>query len=212
MKKGNLFIVIILTFILSINAFSQNASLGVKGGLNLSNMIVKNDDETLSDDFKMLAGFHVYPFLEYSFSDIFAIDAGLNFQSRGYSIIEDNFKLRFTTLYLDIPINAKFNFDLGSVKLFCNVGPYVAFGIGGTVYTKTTIGNYTTTARRDIDWGDDLKSTDYGLNIGVGLDINNFIVGLNYGWGIANLSTIDDDHNKANNYVLSISLGYKFDL
>jgi hypothetical protein len=57
-----------------------------------------------------------------------------------------------------------------------------------------------------------LKSTDYGLNIGVGLDINNFIVGLNYGWGIANLSTIDDDHNKANNYVLSISLGYKFDL
>ena len=160
----------------------------------------------------MLAGFHVYPFIEYSFSDLFAIDAGLNFQSRGYSIIEDNFKRRFTSLYIDIPINAKFNFDLGSVKLFCNVGPYVAFGIGGTVYTKTTIGNYTTTARRDIDWGDDLKSTDYGLNIGVGLDINNFIVGLNYGWGIANLSTIDDDHNKANNYVLSISLGYKFDL
>lgn len=210
MKKINL--VIFLTFILSINAFSQNVSLGAKGGLNLSNMIVKNDDETLSDDFKMLAGFHVYPFIEYSFSDLLAIDAGLNFQSRGYSIIEDYFKLRFTSLYLDIPVNVKFNFDLGNVKLFCNVGPYVAFGIGGKIYTETTIGTYTTTARRDIDWGDDLKSTDFGLNIGVGLDINNFIVGLNYGWGIANLSTISVDNTRTNNYVLGISIGYKFDL
>jgi len=93
------------------------------------------------------------------------------------------------------------------------VGPYVAFGIGGTVYKETTIGKYTTTARRDIDWGDDLKSTDYGLNIGVGLDINNFIVGLNYGWGIANLSTIIGDfYSRTNNYVLGISLGYKFNL
>lgn len=212
MKKVNLVIVIILSFILSINAFSQNASLGVKGGLNLSNMIIKNDDETMSDDFKMLAGFHVYPFVEYSFSDLFAIDAGLNFQSRGYSIIEDNFKYRFTTLYIDIPINAKFNFDLGKVKLFCNVGPYVAFGIGGTVYAETTIDRHTISARRDIDWGDDLKSIDFGLNIGVGLDINNFIVGLNYGGGIADLSTIDDDDSRTNNYVLSISLGYKFNL
>ena len=37
-------------------------------------------------------------------------------------------------------------------------------------------------------------------------------VGTAYGWGIANLSTIDDDHNRVNNYVLGISLGYKFDL
>jgi hypothetical protein len=212
MKKINLILVIILSFILSINAFSQNLSLGVKGGLNLSNMIVKNDDETLSADYKMLAGFHVYPFIEYSFSDLFAIDAGLNFQSRGYSIIEDNSKYRFTTLYLDIPINAKFNFDLGSVKLFCNVGPYVAFGIGGTVYTEATIGSHTISARRDIDWGDDLKSTDFGLNIGVGLDINKFIVGLNYSGGIANLYNIHDYDNRAYNYVLSISLGYKFNL
>lgn len=210
MKKINL--VIFLTFILSINAFSQNVSLGAKGGLNLSNMIVKNDDETLSDDFKMLAGFHVYPFIEYSFSDLLAIDAGLNFQSRGYSIIEDYFKLRFTSLYLDIPVNVKFNFDLGNVKLFCNIGPYVAFGIGGNIYTETTIGSYTTSAKRKIDWGDDLKSTDFGLNIGVGLDINNFIVGLNYGWGIANLSTISVDNTRTNNYVLGISIGYKFDL
>ncbi len=212
MKKINLVIVIILSFILSINAFSQNVSIGAKGGLNLSNMIVKNDDETLSDDFKMLAGFHVYPFIEYSFSDLFAIDAGLNFQSRGYSIIENHFKFRFTSLYLDIPVNAKFNFDLGNINLFCNVGPYVAFGIGGKIYTETTLGNYTNTTRRDIDWGDDLKSTDFGLNIGVGLDINNFIVGLNYGWGIANLSTIGDDDTRTNNYVLGISIGYKFGL
>jgi hypothetical protein len=212
MKKVKLIFVIIVSFILSINVFSQNVSIGAKGGLNLSNMIVKDDDETLSDDFKMLAGFHIYPYVEFSFSDLFALDAGLNFQSRGYSIIEDNFKLRFTSLYLDIPINAKFNFDLGSLKLFCNIGPYVAFGVGGNIYTETTIGSYTTSAKRKIDWGDDLKSTDYGLNFGVGIDINNFIFGLNYGWGIANLSTLNNDESRVNNYVLSISIGYKFDL
>jgi hypothetical protein len=211
MKKCKLILCIILA-VLSINVFSQNVGLGAKGGLNLSNMIVKDDDETLSDDFKMLAGFHIYPYVEFSFSDLFALDAGLNFQSRGYSIIEDNFKLRFTSLYLDIPINAKFNFDLGSLKLFCNIGPYVAFGVGGNIYTETTIGSYTTSAKRKIDWGDDLKSTDYGLNFGVGIDINNFIFGLNYGWGIANLSTLNNDESRVNNYVLSISIGYKFDL
>jgi len=35
---------------------------------------------------------------------------------------------------------------------------------------------------------------------------------MSYGWGLANLCTIDDLDYKIKNYVLQISVGYKFNL
>ncbi len=216
MKNNKLFVITILFCIVCNVNYSQNFNILIKGGLNLSNMIVKDDDKTLSDDYKMLPGFHIHPAIEYSFSDLFSLEGGIAFQSRGYKVKGDNHKFRLTSIYLDIPINAKFNFNLGNVNLFCSLGPYVAFGIGGKIYKEGTVHNITKITKRPIKWGsdwdDDLKTVDYGLNFGVGLDINNFMVGMSYGWGLANLCAIDDLDYKIKNYVLQISVGYKFNL
>ena len=72
MKKiYSLIFVTIIVF--STTMFAQNLSLGIKAGLNLSNVISKDDDITYSEDLNMLIGFHANPFIEYSFSNLFFI-------------------------------------------------------------------------------------------------------------------------------------------
>lgn len=55
--------------------FAQN--FGVKAGLNLSNMLVKNDYRTYSDDFKMNPGFYVGATAEFPLSDLLSFETGL---------------------------------------------------------------------------------------------------------------------------------------
>jgi len=51
-------ILLILIFIMwTTESFTQN--FGIRAGLNLSNLLVKDNDERYSDDFKIKPGFHV---------------------------------------------------------------------------------------------------------------------------------------------------------
>ena len=57
---------------------------------------------------------------------------------------------------------------------------------------------------------DELKRLDYGLTMGVGVEINSIQIGITYGLGLANISTYVEYDSKINNRVLGISVGYFF--
>jgi len=214
-------LVVVIVCTMTTELFAQN--FVVKGGLNLSNMIAKDDEETYSDDFKMRPGFHVGAAVEFPINEMFSFETGLLLSTKGFKMSEEEtydgetykFEEKINLLYFDIPLTAKATFDLGGAKIYGVFGPYLGMGLSGKEKYEVTIDGETDTEEEDIEWGSDededfLKRLDFGLTMGAGVEISSIQIGLTYGLGLANISSYNDDGTKVNNRVLGISVGYKF--
>lgn len=214
MKNLSKLLVILLALIMVTASYAQ--SFGVKAGLNLSNMVQKDDNFTYSERNEMNLGFHVGPTAEFSFSNLLSLEAGLLLSTKGYAttteIIGTTTKINTNLLYLDLPVTAKINFNLGDLGVFAAFGPYLGVGLSGKTKIKTTIGSTTTTGDSEITWGKDgtYNRLDFGLTMGAGVDINSLLVGIYYNLGLINASTSTANGYKATNGVLAVSFGYKF--
>ena len=215
----NLIKLCIVALMLTIVTESFSQTFGVKAGLNLSNMLIKDDDDTYSDDFKMNPGFHIGPTVEFPINEIFSFESGLLLSTKGFKLSEKEtyggetyeYKQKVNLFYLDIPLTAKATYDIGGVKIYGTFGPYIGLGLSG----KSKYEEDGDTNEEDINFGsdedeDDLKRLDYGLTAGAGIELNYIQIGINYGLGLANISIYNDDGSKFNNRVLGISVGYKF--
>ncbi len=194
-------------------SFAQNLIL--KGGLNMANMLEKDDDDTYSDDYKMKPGFHAGLGVEIPVSEAIALEVGALMTTKGLKIKDEIFGVDYSatlnTLYLDIPVLLKPYFEVAEgTKIFGAVGPYVGLGLAGNLKVKAA----GETDTESLDWGndedkDDFKRLDFGLSIGGGIEIKGLQVGVSYGLGLANISPYSDDGYKSQNRVLAISVGYK---
>jgi hypothetical protein len=213
----------ILVLLLSFGTDSFAQSFGIKAGLNLSNLLVKDDYDTYSDDFKMNPGFHFGPTIEFPMNEMLSFESGLLLSTKGTKMSEkesfDGYSYEYTSkinlLYLDIPLTAKATFDIGNSKAYGILGPYVGIGLSGKSKSEYTEDGETDTEEEDLSFGsdeneDDLKSLDYGLTAGIGIELNSIQIGVTYNLGLANISIDTEDSYKINNRVLGISVGYKF--
>jgi opacity protein-like surface antigen len=213
--------VVIITFSMTTELFAQN--FGIKGGLNFSNILLKDDDDTYSNDFKMKPGFHVGATAEFPLTKMISFETGLLLSTKGYKTSEEEtymgetykYEEKINLFYLDIPLTAKASFDLGGVKIYGVFGPYLGMGLSGKYKYEETYDGETDSEEEDIEWGsdednDDLKRLDFGLTLGAGVEIKSIQIGLTYDLGLANISTDNDNGYKGNNRVLGISVGYKF--
>jgi len=210
-----LFFVIALT--MTMESFAQ-IRFGVKGGLNLANMVINDPDEYQFYDLapKTIIGFHMGATAEFSFSEKFAVEPGLLLSTKGYKFEEDGDVLSFNMNYLEIPINAIYKIDIGGAKILIKAGPYLGYAISGKwKASEAVLGYYGDEKEQKIkigsdDSGDDIKPHDFGLNIGGGVEIKDITIVLQYGIGLANLSPYTVHNTKLKNNVIGISVGYKF--
>jgi hypothetical protein len=211
---------VVLLLAMATKSFAQ--TFGVKTGLNLSNMLIKDDYGTDSEDYKMNTGFHFGPTLEFPINEMFAFESGLLFSTKGTKMSEketymdETFeaKSKVNLFYLDVPLTAKATFDFGSVKFYGTFGPYVGIGLNGKLKSEMKTNGETETYEEDINFGsdedeDDLKRLDYGVSAGAGIAFKSIQIGVTYGLGLANISAYIDDGDKVKNRVFGISLGYK---
>jgi len=212
-----------LVLVVTMTNESSAQSFGLKGGLNLSNMLDKDDDETYSDDYKMKPGFHIGATAEFPFSDMFSFETGLLLSTKGFKVSDEEtlggdtygFEGKLNLIYLDIPLTAKASFDLGGAKLYGLFGPYVGIGLSGKTKLEFTFDGETEKEEEDIEWGSDeeksdLKRLDFGLTMGAGVEMSSIQIGLTYNLGLANLSPNTENGFKISNRVIGISVGYKF--
>ncbi|MFD0836703.1 porin family protein [Mariniflexile aquimaris] len=192
--KKTLLIGLILLF--SYNVSSQD-KIGVFAGINgssLSNGFLKSG-YLGSNSFS----FHIGGLYEFRFTEKIAFRPKLLFSQQGdREDFDDNIK--YETSYLNIPLNFKF-FNK----------PYLLFGpqVGFLIDTK----------KKEIDFGD-LKSLDYGLNLGVGIDIKRIFIELNLYQGFNELIAVEykqtnpfrDIDINATNTVIQLSIGYNLEL
>jgi outer membrane protein W len=208
-----------IVVVLTLSAESYAQIIGVKGGLNLSNMIMKDDESTYSDDFKMTPGFHVGPTAEFPISDMLSFETGLLLSTKGFKMEESGdgyeYSGNFNLFYVDVPLTVKAAYDVGSFKVYGAVGPYVGVGVSGKTKYKITYGGESQTDTEVVEWGsdpdtDDLKRLDYGAVVGAGVEINAIQIGATYGLGLANISPDTDGGNKISHRVIQVSVGFKF--
>jgi len=211
---------VLLVCVTASQAFSQ--SFGLNAGLNLSKMraqINGEEDNVSSEIFNQ--GFHIGPTANFPLTEYFSFETGLLLSTKGYKVDDEinNFGTTFkieasvSPIYIELPLATKFTYDLNGPKVYALIGPYIAYGISGKSILTIEQSVDSVTEENEIMWGseptDDLKNLDYGITAGAGMEIIGLQIGLNYGYGLANV--ISDTSNDAiiNNRVLGITIGYK---
>ncbi len=213
----------LLIIICKIASFSQNIIL--KGGLNISEI-----DENSSSLIDPLQGIHLGCNIEFEIFTKFNFETGLFINNKGYhslNIIRSdghNLKKEITAsyYYLDVPITLKRmnRINTNSTQYFI-FGYYVGIGLAGKMTeTETTMGQIESVST-NVKWGDHFKPLDAGLRYGVGWEIDNVIVEINYNFGMLNIvpgssGLFDGLFNSSKdtyiikNMTLSFTFGYKF--
>ena len=224
MRKLFITMVAIATVVTSASAESGQFRVGATVGLELSNMLAKDKDETYSKDFKSKAGLKIGVVAEYSFSDYFALAPELAFVQRGYKEKEsetyDGIKYEATEKvnvnYLQIPINAVGRYAINDdFSVFGFAGPYFAFALSGKSSWEAKGGGESESGDEKLKIGsnkeeDDMKAFDFGLNFGVGAEYMGIFLKVQYNLGLGNLSLYTDNGYKINNRNFGISVGYMF--
>ena len=206
MKKMRLTAVIAMLAI--VTAVSAQVSLGIKGGVNMSNFVY--DDEMNDKNPKI--GFNIGLAADVDFTPNMALQTGLFLSTKGFKTVNDAIDVEYTEnlMYLQLPLHLAYKVDVtpGSRIVF-HAGPYAAYGVGGSREAK--VGNLSGEWDVDKIFGDangQYKPFDAGLGLGVGAEMGAFLIDLGWDMGMVNISNRDNGNTKNQNAYLSV--GYKF--
>lgn len=208
MKNTLRLLLVVIIIMPRIDLYAQ--TFGIKGGLNLSNTLEKDNTQTYND--KMIPGIHLGATVAIPLSgESIFLEPGILFDMKGSKYQETNYSEKYVLYYLDIPVNLKVVFGSNKIKVYGTLGPYIGVGLSG----KDTWTLSGVKSSESIKWGNDanndfLKRLDYGVGIGAGVIVSNVSIGIGYDLGLANIASDASGGYKINNRVLQISIGYLF--
>ncbi|HLN52920.1 MAG TPA: porin family protein [Lentimicrobium sp.] len=222
MKNLTKLMVALFIFTLTTESFAQR--IGIRAGAVMTNMLMKDDEDTYSDDFKMKPGFTAGVVGEIPFNDMFYFEPGLMLTTKGFKLDSEETMLGFTIkteassnpLYIDIPLNFKVAGEVGDeIKIYGLAGPYIGLGIGGKMKSKIEGMGEVEETDEAIKWGsdedeDDFKMLDFGVTVGAGVEFGPVQAGLFYGLGLANISPYTDGGAKIANRTMGLTVTWFF--
>lgn len=211
--------------IIILGSYQANAQRNkVAVGPTFSSLYVTDGTTVFSDDegYKCLVGPYIGGFAEFFQTDFVSIWAGATVGSRGsrFKLTTEIFgeeyasKSKTTFYYIDIPVFARADFEIGSLAPYAFLGPYGGFAFyGHSTFVSGPVGGDPDFEGSDsIEFGDEgfYNRFDFGLNGGMGLVINQFDIEFSYLFGLANISSFDSGDLRVNNRSLRFSFGYYF--
>ncbi len=169
------------------NAQDDSMSFGVKGGVNMASVD--------AEDTGSLISFHVGGFAEFMLTEKFAIQPELTYSGQGAKVEGFGGDYNLNLNYLNLPIMAKY---FVTEDLSIELGPQIGFLMSAKADGE--------------DAKDDFNTTDFGLNLGVGFNLNeNMVLGLRYNMGLTELEKeVAAGAEGTKQSVLQVSFGYKF--
>ena len=181
------------------NAQKDAAYIGAKVGMNIADVNADDSDPRIG----LCAGFMG----EYFITDKFAVQGEVLYSMQGYKYDGNNAGLSADATakmdYLNIPILAKLYLKNG---LNIYAGPQFGFCVKSKMEVESGSNSAT------VDMKDQTNTFDFGLALGVGYD---FPMGLTTDLRITPSFTNvmkdpETDDDKFKNFVVSLSVGYKF--
>jgi hypothetical protein len=223
MKKVVFFTLLVSFLITSKQVYAQEFS--ILGGFNASNMSSKFEGKNYSDqlNYNTRLGGHGAFLGDFKLGDMFSVETGLMFITKGYKGVyavpnESDFRLKYNTFYMDIPILAKFNWNpKENFRVYGGIGPVIGIGLFGKIkpdnmtagqqeYFDESYPNIPQ-SNRTIDFGKENKRMDVGLMVTTGVNISKFRVGAFYNQGVRNIGL---NQFKMRNRVFGLHAGYTF--
>lgn len=164
----------------------------------------------------------------YKFNNNITTEIGLRLTSKGASKLT-NFAPQYSHFleemtieqmnYIDIPLMIGYNIKVnGKFSFTPKVGAYFAYGYGGKSYIEGSNGQFGASLLSPFEdnsftLGDgtlqsvgSFENIDYGVNIGLDLNFQQFTLRVAYNWGLNELFNTYDTGNYTRS--LSLSLGY----
>ena len=209
--KKLLFVVILLVAFGSASAQEKtsngaNIKFGAKGGINFANLA--GDD---ADGAKMFVGFNAGFFIEIPVADKLVFQPEILYSAQGSKsegpLFVDgsvyNVEATFKFNYINIPL--LFKYEIAD-KFSLEAGPYVGFLTSAKLKAKIQgVGSET------IDAKDMLKSTDFGLAIGMNYEFTDVIfANARYQSGLTEIGDAEGNNNDIKNSIFQIGLGFRF--
>jgi hypothetical protein len=202
--KNFLKTVMIICLVFAFTSMQAQVKFGAKVGLNMSTMSLKSSG--ISIDPKTLVGFNIGAISEISLGGSLFIQPGVFYSGKGTKYKIGTEEGTFSPQYLEVPVNVGYYFGTGKTKFSVFAGPYFAFGIGG----KIKSGGESVDIKFGTTDNDDMKPMDFGLNLGAGVNLSNFLISAQYAIGLSNLYPVSADDVTMKMKVISISVGYLF--
>jgi hypothetical protein len=182
--------------------------IGVKGGLNLSNFRV---DEVADNNMKV--GLNLGLFAKLPVSESFSIQPEILYSSKGSKLKYDNFiqgegEYRFNLNYIEVPVLGVFH-----IGEYFNIhaGPYVAYLTSSNIKDMEDDGTIEGIAELDAN---NFNRFDYGIAGGIGIDVNGFIAGARYNYGLQEVgesgSLSGELTDDSKNSVATVYIGFGF--
>ena len=187
---------------------SMHAKFGIKGGINLTNLYSDN----FSDN-HLKAGFNAGVFSKIPVTQGFSIQPELLYSLKGSKTDYNNFvqgsgQYRFNLGYLELPLLAVVNLTKNFSIHAGGYGAYLTNANIKDVNNNGTIKNIT-----DLN-ADNFNRWDFGLAGGVGFDIENFMIGARYNYGLTNIgksgNASGDVLGSSKNNGLAVYVGFGF--
>ena len=167
------------------NASAQIGHFGVLGGMTFSKAKDVNKEMM-----KNYTGFHVGVTYQLNLPLGFSIQPSLIYNVKGSKVglpdVPDSPPADFTVGYLELPVSVQWGPDLLLFRPFLDVTPFVGYGLNN----KLSSGDVVT---RNSWSGNGVSRWEYGLGVGIGLEIWKFQVIGRYNWNFGSLVNFKED-------------------
>jgi hypothetical protein len=189
-------IVILAALVVAINADAQ-IKLGIKTGLNVSDMSFSGKDGIGGSIDNMYAnrnGWHLGLAMKVNLPFHLVLQPELLFSTKNFNIENqtDHSTSKYILNYIEIPVNLQWGFSIGKIRPYAEVSPYFSYMIGSNKPLST------------------LNSWDGGVGLGVGIDLWKLQISGKYVWGLkSDIGDIEGFKDVSfNNRSIQISLGF----
>jgi hypothetical protein len=212
-----------MAFTLGLNA---RLRFGAKVGGVVSSLSQKIGDVT-DDNTKARFGFLIGGMAEYSFDNEFSLQPELLYllggserRARetvavgGTGAVSSAAETTTSLHYILLPVNLKYRFGIEGVKFYATAGPYFGLAVGGNIkntYTYDIFGVTVTSGNERNPFASDsriLKRTDFGLGVGLGVELRKITLGAGYSFGLANIAETPNVTSRTGTF--NLSAGYFF--
>ena len=201
-----------LSMIIYSLTFSQ-ITYGIKAGITES--FLQDKIGSSSQNYNLRTGYQIGAFADISINTSLSLRPSLQLTEKGFKKIEGTsgtafyWNRNFSTNYLELPIDAVYNFHLNkNANIQIGTGPVFGIGLFGRNKTIITISDSAQQTHTEYWVGNDAfdKRFDFGWDFLISFKCHRAIISANYNNGLFNLLT--DGNHTAKNRSFALTFGY----